>query len=1279
MEKRRCAAWLLAMMLVLGLLLPACPGLAMLDSPHDEVIIVVPEDPAGFPDDTPTKKGLFLTVNKTKAQVGDTLVFKAVWNGAPRRKSILLWVFKDKERVKVFAESKGNRWEYKVTSPGVYKGMAIGRALPPQEVPIKDIYKDSPLIKVVPKPEPTPAMKTMVGGVPLWIEPISDYTIIEGQPAFRIPVVVRTKDDPHFKNDVSVTSEGPNLDKIFKFVKGSSPDKSYFQYRPHPALISDTGSWVGGKSAEESVKIPGGRADDLFRGNEVERVFTYTVTARCKHPDGKEHEAAHSFKLIYLRDRDRNGFPDAPRPEDSGKGNFRISRIPDYAVGNNYHVKKIPLTATEPANFYVSGLPAGLVFTQTKGEGSIDGKVWIDDWQPGEVSRKFRVRVHATSQADKQRSETVNFMITVYQASHEPFFKLFIEPIPPQTVLNGANIKPITVTVYSEQPSPKVSFWSRALKVDEKQGFGTDLVERIMGLPPIPGMVFFSGMLKLKHLDEQKLYHEDLRVTYYRNRYELSGPLKLVNWSESRKDDYFKIMKGAGGTINASQGDAGTFEEVPLCWVNGTSTSPAKGLFSLMPMADQSIKEWDKIKPFKVGVEQTYFEGKVGPVIKFSELPKGLSHQESKGNKREIVVSGKPEVDWKPDERYRRLPVKVIAYFEDDMAGSLQQQSCYINVSRGIPGTPQIKAWGDWYVDDQAPIRPIQIYAEKGSNTSDLHDWQIEGLPKELYMDGGQFIRGTPKIGDWAENEKTRNFPIKVTAKSKGTLPQQEAQFTMTVQRGEKPEEPPAETGSFGIFGILDQEYVNGKKITPIEIKYVNTYSEEANIEVEGLPPGLVHSEKTKITGAPNIKDWLPTEKNRTFSVRVHLSRGGRAETALTIDFVFNVLRKAAESGAGGGSAPDAGTPGDSGKKTPPPAGKTTPPPAGKTTPPPAGKTTPPPAGKKTPPPAGKTTPPPAGKTTPPPAGKTTPPPGGKTTPPSGGKTQPKKGLTIGIAVYGQDQVYSNQLSSIYQGLRQKGYIPGTNLKVKLLNAKGDAKTAQKNAKDFADDRLPLIIAFGQPMAGIMHKNLPKGTSLIFLDVPDPVAAGLSKSNRLGQGPVTGFSSLVTPDALALAATSLKPNALRLSLLHGPGTDGKAFVRTLEGMYLGAKTAALSDPAKLLEVGMNLLKSSDLLILGFEPNAKKEVQQLGKAALKEKKALIGIRLSQVAQGAAASLAADPDDMGLRCGLMAAGILNGQDASKIPYEDSNNVLCYYSIQAAEALGFRLPGNAEPAAK
>ena len=96
-------------------------------------------------------------------------------------------------------------------------------------------------------------------------------------------------------------------------------------------------------------------------------------------------------------------------------------------------------------------------------------------------------------------------------------------------------------------------------------------------------------------------------------------------------------------------------------------------------------------------------------------------------------------------------------------------------------------------------------------------------------------------------------------------------------------------------------------------------------------------------------------------------------------------------------------------------------------------------------------------------------------------------------------------------------------------------------------------------MAGILHKTLAGNTPMLFLNVYDPVSSGLSQQNRLGIGPVSGISSLVKEAALVHAAVSLKPGAQWLALVHGPNTDGKAFVQAVEARKLGAQTIMLSD------------------------------------------------------------------------------------------------------------------------
>lgn len=87
MRKPRSIAWLLAILMVAGVCLPLMGSASVPPITHNIAPPVggPPNDP-----DTPTKKGLFLAVDKTQAVVGDTLTFKVTWNGGGRGKSIVL-------------------------------------------------------------------------------------------------------------------------------------------------------------------------------------------------------------------------------------------------------------------------------------------------------------------------------------------------------------------------------------------------------------------------------------------------------------------------------------------------------------------------------------------------------------------------------------------------------------------------------------------------------------------------------------------------------------------------------------------------------------------------------------------------------------------------------------------------------------------------------------------------------------------------------------------------------------------------------------------------------------------------------------------------------------------------------------------------------------------------------------------------------------------------------------------------------------------------------------
>ena len=99
----------------------------------------------------------------------------------------------------------------------------------------------------------------------------------------------------------------------------------------------------------------------------------------------------------------------------------------------------------------------------------------------------------------------------------------------------------------------------------------------------------------------------------------------------------------------------------------------------------------------------------------------------------------------------------------------------------------------------------------------------------------------------------------------------------------------------------------------------------------------------------------------------------------------------------------------------------------------------------------------------------------------------------------------SLQREPFEQGLRQLGWIPGSNVVIEYHHAEGSLERLHHMARDLAERRVDLILARGTA-AALAAKSVTNRIPIVLAVTPDPVRAGLVASLARPGGNITGLA-----------------------------------------------------------------------------------------------------------------------------------------------------------------------------
>src|SRR5438093_9006708 len=153
-------------------------------------------------------------------------------------------------------------------------------------------------------------------------------------------------------------------------------------------------------------------------------------------------------------------------------------------------------------------------------------------------------------------------------------------------------------------------------------------------------------------------------------------------------------------------------------------------------------------------------------------------------------------------------------------------------------------------------------------------------------------------------------------------------------------------------------------------------------------------------------------------------------------------------------------------------------------------------------------------------------------------------GVLMGIA---DDPEGQARLIVFRQALRTLGWIEGRNVQFIYRWSAGDPVQARPFAKELLDLRSDVILANSTPVA-VAVRDTTRTTPTVFVQVSDPVTAGVVQSLARPGGNLTGFTNFEPSIAnkwLELVK-AVAPNIRRIAYLFNPNTAPLFYARAVE-------------------------------------------------------------------------------------------------------------------------------------
>ena len=270
------------------------------------------------------------------------------------------------------------------------------------------------------------------------------------------------------------------------------------------------------------------------------------------------------------------------------------------------------------------------------------------------------------------------------------------------------------------------------------------------------------------------------------------------------------------------------------------------------------------------------------------------------------------------------------------------------------------------------------------------------------------------------------------------------------------------------------------------------------------------------------------------------------------------------------------------------------------------------------------------------------------------------------------------RLAAFLQGLQEAGWAVGRNVRIDLRWAASDADRFRGQASELVALAPDVVLASGTPAATPLlqaSRTLP----IVFVQVVDPVGAGLVASLARPGGNATGFSvyEYGIGGKWVELLKEIASNVTRVAVLRDAATTsgigmlgGIQSVASSFGMEL--TPVGVSDAREIERVVTTFARASNggLIVTGNTAAITHRELIIGLAARHRMPAVYGLRIF-VNDGGLISYSPDSIDPYRRAGGYVDRILKGEKPADLPVQNPTKYELVINLKTAKALGLQIP--------
>ena len=272
-------------------------------------------------------------------------------------------------------------------------------------------------------------------------------------------------------------------------------------------------------------------------------------------------------------------------------------------------------------------------------------------------------------------------------------------------------------------------------------------------------------------------------------------------------------------------------------------------------------------------------------------------------------------------------------------------------------------------------------------------------------------------------------------------------------------------------------------------------------------------------------------------------------------------------------------------------------------------------------------------------------------------------------------------ISAFAQGLQERGWIIGSNVRIEYRWGAGDLDRFRKYAAELVALSPDVIVATAGSIVGALQQ-MSRTVPIVFVTTVDPVGGGFVESLARPGGNATGFASAefsMSGKRLELLK-EIAPRVTRVAVVRDPtvpaGSGGLAAIQTVAPSF-GVELAPIGVRSEdEIERGIAALACSGnggLIVVG--PTSSVQLHRNLIIALAARHRLPAVYISTVwsKAGGLISYGVDPLDQYRRGAGYVDRILKGEKPADLPVQAPTKYELVINLKTAKALGIEMPAS------